>query len=133
MELCDINANGAIDREELQPMIARWVQLAAERAEQDASSFDEPSDPASSSASHLLATPAKLLERSLSSMKSMKSILGGGAGGGSAKSLGGTPRSESSASGDSAATASDTDGTPKKPPASSPPPPPSASRACVLL
>ena len=33
LEACDVNENGLIDRDELQPMMAQWKVLAAERAE----------------------------------------------------------------------------------------------------
>lgn len=34
LELCDANNNGAIDRDELQPLIARWKVIAQERADE---------------------------------------------------------------------------------------------------
>ena len=33
IQLCDVNANGLIDREEVKPMIARWKRLSAEKWE----------------------------------------------------------------------------------------------------
>jgi hypothetical protein len=116
MELCDLNANGAIDRDELQPMIARWVQLAAERMED---SFSEKKSEGSGSPTGSR-KGGGIIERSLSSVKTKM--------GGSGKNLNGTPRSESSASVLSAASVSDAAAPPKKPGA-----PQNASRTCVLL
>lgn len=41
LELCDTNENGMIDRDELQPMIARWKMIAQEKAEEQARVAEE--------------------------------------------------------------------------------------------
>ena len=105
MLMCDVNENGLVDREELQPTIARWKHIAADKLEEQKVKKEKQrnvlgvlSDQAGTAGQAGMATAAKFLKRTLHNNGSPSPA--GSPEGGSSPIRAPSPTAEVAASGD---------------------------------